>query len=263
MGYITDAAIFSYYLGLNGLCLLPVSVEIIGSSAKLGYSGAAPGRPDRDFDRLLLNSYGWYRVRLEQSQVLLMKIFSCLSSIGTQCRKIGFRYALPFFPQYHNVSVLPNETIPIQDKQPQPLITDGSSIRSLHLDLFYIEEPTVAFMNSEHWCPICSHQFHTLKIVNLGIETFMFSEFSAAAISKVWAGEAKLPPVKQMWDLHWQRLIDAGGMFGRQFMYLGNKKGEGEFMWLLVIYNSYLFIQQWFDTLWAGLTKMQCGMVDI
>ncbi|KAF9067741.1 hypothetical protein BDP27DRAFT_1225424 [Rhodocollybia butyracea] len=119
----------------------------------------------------------------------------------------GFRFSLPFLPQYQNSSLRPNETVPIGSGRPQPLITDGSHLRSLHMDLFYIEEPTLGFIN-----------------FNEGIETFTLSEFSAAAIGKVWAGEAKLPPKQRMWDMHWQRLRDAGGSYTRKFMLLGNEK---------------------------------------
>ncbi|KAJ3997739.1 hypothetical protein F5050DRAFT_1568782 [Lentinula boryana] len=119
----------------------------------------------------------------------------------------GFRYAFPFLPQYHNASLRSNETIPAGSGRPQPLITDGTHIRSLHLDTFYIEEPTIGFIN-----------------MNLGIESFMYSEFAASAIAKVWAGEAKLPSTQEMWDQHWQRVIDAGGAYGGQFMYLGSAK---------------------------------------
>ncbi|KAJ3773442.1 FAD/NAD(P)-binding domain-containing protein [Lentinula raphanica] len=119
----------------------------------------------------------------------------------------GFRYAFPFLPQYHNASLRPNETIPISDRRPQPLVTDGTHIRSLHLDLFYIEEPTIGFIN-----------------MNLGIESFMYSEFAASAIAKVWKGEAKLPSTKEMWDMHWRRVAEAGGAYGGQFMYLGSAK---------------------------------------
>ncbi|KAF9078557.1 hypothetical protein BDP27DRAFT_1206950 [Rhodocollybia butyracea] len=119
----------------------------------------------------------------------------------------GFRYTLPFFPQYQNSSLRVNETIPVGSGQPQPLLTDGTHIRSLHMDLFYIEEPTLGSIN-----------------FNLGIETFLYSEFSAVVIGKVWADEAKLPSTQHMWHLHWKRLKDAGGKYGRNLVTLGKEK---------------------------------------
>ncbi|KAJ3872989.1 FAD/NAD(P)-binding domain-containing protein [Lentinula edodes] len=121
----------------------------------------------------------------------------------------GYRYSFPFLPQYINTSLRANETIPIQDTdakstQRQPLITDGTHIRSLHLDIFYIEEPTIGFIN-----------------MNTGIETFLYSEFTSAALSKVWAGQAKLPSSDFMWARHWERV---GKGYGRTFMAYGVEK---------------------------------------
>ncbi|KAJ3887054.1 FAD/NAD(P)-binding domain-containing protein [Lentinula edodes] len=122
----------------------------------------------------------------------------------------GYRYSFPFLPQYINTSLRANETIPIQDtdakstQRQQPLITDGTHIRSLHLDIFYIEEPTIGFIN-----------------MNTGIETFLYSEFTSAALSKVWAGQAKLPSSDFMWARHWERV---GKGYGRTFMAYGVEK---------------------------------------
>ncbi|KAF8824648.1 hypothetical protein HHX47_DHR8000073 [Lentinula edodes] len=122
----------------------------------------------------------------------------------------GYRYSFPFLPQYINTSLRANETIPIQGtdakstQRQQPLITDGTHIRSLHLDIFYIEEPTIGFIN-----------------MNTGIETFLYSEFTSAALSKVWAGQAKLPSSNFMWARHWERV---GKGYGRTFMAYGVEK---------------------------------------
>ncbi|KAH7872534.1 uncharacterized protein C8R40DRAFT_1071740 [Lentinula edodes] len=122
----------------------------------------------------------------------------------------GYRYSFPFLPQYINTSLRANESIPIQGtdakstQRQQPLITDGTHIRSLHLDIFYIEEPTIGFIN-----------------MNTGIETFLYSEFTSAALSKVWAGQAKLPSSNFMWARHWERV---GKGYGRTFMAYGVEK---------------------------------------
>ncbi|KAE9388469.1 hypothetical protein BT96DRAFT_927085 [Gymnopus androsaceus JB14] len=84
----------------------------------------------------------------------------------------GSRYAFPFLPQYHDGS---HETIPI----------GGCRRGALHLDLFYIEEPTIGFINMHF-------------TVSIGIESFMFSEFATSALAKVWVSEAKLLLTKKM-----------------------------------------------------------------
>ncbi|KAF5388992.1 hypothetical protein D9757_005129 [Collybiopsis confluens] len=120
----------------------------------------------------------------------------------------GYRYGFPFLPQFHSSSLRPNETIPTKSGKPQPLVTDGTHIRSLHLDIFYIEEPTIGFING--------------KCVNNGIDTFSFSEYTSSALAKVWAGHARIPSTRKMWDLHWKRLEDAGGSYGKSFLLLGD-----------------------------------------
>ncbi|KIK59405.1 hypothetical protein GYMLUDRAFT_245107 [Collybiopsis luxurians FD-317 M1] len=128
----------------------------------------------------------------------------------------GYRYAFPFLPQYHNASLHPNETIPIESGKPQPLVTDGSHIRSLHLDIFYIEEPTIGFIN-----------------VNTGTEIFSFSEYTSSALAKVWAGQAKIMSTKNMWALHWDRVKEAGGRYGKEFLLLGKERENARIRYLV------------------------------
>ncbi|KAJ3805130.1 hypothetical protein F5876DRAFT_70059 [Lentinula aff. lateritia] len=53
------------------------------------------------------------------------------------------------------------------------------------------------------------------------METFLYSEFTSAALSKVWAGQAKLPSSDFMWARHWERV---GKGYGRTFMAYGVEK---------------------------------------
>ncbi|KIJ50190.1 hypothetical protein M422DRAFT_160070, partial [Sphaerobolus stellatus SS14] len=55
----------------------------------------------------------------------------------------GYHYTFPFLPQYHNSKIGLNETVPRD--QIQPIITDGTHLRSLYLDLFYIQDPSLGF----------------------------------------------------------------------------------------------------------------------
>ena len=71
----------------------------------------------------------------------------------------GFRYTYPFLPDYHNPSLGRQGEAPADAQQ--PIVTDGSHIRSLHLDTFYIDNPTLAFVNCTSddslivWCENC------------------------------------------------------------------------------------------------------------
>ncbi|KZP31937.1 FAD/NAD(P)-binding domain-containing protein [Athelia psychrophila] len=116
----------------------------------------------------------------------------------------GYRYTFPFLPQYHNSSIGLDEYAP--EGTVQPLVTDGTHIRSLHLDLFYIEEPTIGFLN-----------------MNLGMQSFVYAEYLALALAKVWGDKAKLPSYEEQWRLHRERVHTQGG-YGRHFQYLGAKR---------------------------------------
>jgi thioredoxin reductase len=112
----------------------------------------------------------------------------------------GFRYSYPFLRQYHN-STIASEIAP--DVDVQPIVTDGTHLRSLYLDLFYIGDPTLGFIN-----------------VNMGIHTFIYPEYLALALAKVWGGKAKLPSKASMWQQHHDRVSQQGG-YNRHFQFVG------------------------------------------
>lgn len=59
----------------------------------------------------------------------------------------GFRYSFPFLPQYYDGAThVPHEGC--AKTVPHFLPSDGSHVRDLHLDLFYIQDPTLAFIGS-------------------------------------------------------------------------------------------------------------------
>ncbi|KAF5343912.1 hypothetical protein D9758_012108 [Tetrapyrgos nigripes] len=113
----------------------------------------------------------------------------------------GFRYAFPFLPQYHNPSLGRDDHTPVGSKA--PLITDCSHIRSLYMDIFYIEEPTLGFTN-----------------MNGGIQVFLWGDYPAFAFAKVWAGQAKLPSTEDMWKKYHEELRARGG-YGKNYHFLG------------------------------------------
>ncbi|KAF7983562.1 hypothetical protein HWV62_21150 [Athelia sp. TMB] len=113
---------------------------------------------------------------------------------------------------YHNSSIGLDEWAPKGSKQ--PLVTDGTHIRSLHLDLFYIEEPTIGFLNSK--VPFG---------LNLGMQSFVYAEYLSLALAKVWSNTAKLPSAEEQWRLHRERIERQGG-YGRHFQFLGAKRTD-------------------------------------
>ncbi|KDR66555.1 hypothetical protein GALMADRAFT_130751 [Galerina marginata CBS 339.88] len=112
----------------------------------------------------------------------------------------GFRYSFPFLPQYHNPSVGPKEKGP--PNLPQPIVTDGTHLRNLYLDIFYIEEPTLGFVN-----------------MNIGMQPFTYAEYTAVALSKVWSDKAKIPSTPDLWRWCEKKREEYG--YGKQYQYLG------------------------------------------
>ncbi|KAF5346471.1 hypothetical protein D9756_010063 [Leucocoprinus leucothites] len=127
-----------------------------------------------------------------------------LSGIDHVLFATGFRYSYPFLPEYHNPALGRTDEAP-PDAGVKPIITDGSHLRSLHLDTFYIDNPTLAFVNS-----------------NMGISTFTYAEFQSLAISMVWAEKAHLPTREEMWKLYNKRVEEVG--YGKHFSFLGKRE---------------------------------------
>jgi len=115
----------------------------------------------------------------------------------------GFRYSFPFLSQYHNSSIGLNDTAP--RGSPQPIITDGSHVRSLYMDTFYIDDPTLAFVN-----------------VNSGPYSFIYPEYVSLAIAKVWAGKADLPCTAEIWR-RCEKVVEGRGGYGKDFQLLDAK----------------------------------------
>ncbi|KAG6807960.1 hypothetical protein H0H93_000779, partial [Arthromyces matolae] len=120
----------------------------------------------------------------------------------------GFRYTFPFLPQYINSSV--TTTDDDSSPHPRPIVTDGTHLRSLWLDLFYIEEPTLGFIN-----------------MNIGaLQSFTYAEYEAVALTKVWSGTALLPSQDELWRQQKARVEELGG-YGRHFQFVPNEKADG------------------------------------
>jgi hypothetical protein len=84
------------------------------------------------------------------------------------------------------------------------LVTNGTQIHNLHKDLFYIPDPTLAFVGVP---------FYTA--------TFSFFEFQAIAVAAVFSGRAWLQKEEEMREEYDERVKRKG--FGRAFH---DMKGE-------------------------------------
>jgi hypothetical protein len=87
----------------------------------------------------------------------------------------GYLFTLPFLLDLHDDSITSehaNDTV---------VITDGTQMHNLHKDIFYIPDPTLAFVGIP---------FYTA--------TFSFFEFQAIAVAAVFSGRAWLPSEQEM-----------------------------------------------------------------
>ncbi|KAJ6493974.1 hypothetical protein C8R47DRAFT_1012275 [Mycena vitilis] len=125
----------------------------------------------------------------------------------------GFRYSFPFLPQFHKSS----------SSSVQPIVTDGTHLRSLHEDFLSIEEPTIGFLSSARRFSHLQQPRFSRPTVNWGMQSFTYSEYLSLALAKVWARKAILPGTAEMWRTYEQRVQDRGG-YGRHLQFLGAER---------------------------------------
>lgn len=104
----------------------------------------------------------------------------------------GYHVSLPFMRQHHADHLRSAEA---DDKV---LVTDGQQTHNLHKDIFYIPDPTLAFVG-----------------VPYHVATFSFFEFQAIALAQVFAGNVPLPVERGMRREYRSRISEKGA--GRTF----------------------------------------------
>lgn len=104
----------------------------------------------------------------------------------------GYYFSYPFLLNLHEDSTLP------QDASNTVLVTDGTQIHNLHKDIFYIPDPTLAFVGVP---------FYTA--------TFTLFEYQAIVVAAVFSGHAWLPKENTMRE-EYRKRVDTKG-YGRAF----------------------------------------------
>ncbi|KAG5640055.1 hypothetical protein DXG03_001502, partial [Asterophora parasitica] len=126
----------------------------------------------------------------------------------------GFRYTFPFLRQYINSSVMTDQDA--DSVHPHPIITDRTHLCLLYLNILYIKEPMIGFVN-----------------MNIGgLQSFTYAEYVAIMLSKVWAGLAHLPNSEELWRCQAERVEDLKG-YGRHFQYVGGGKSKKQIRFLV------------------------------
>ena len=86
-----------------------------------------------------------------------------------------YHHTYPFLSSYHDDAAHvrhANETV---------LVTDGTQVHNLHKDIFYIPDPTLAFVGIPSF-----------------VSSFTFFEYQAIAVTAVFSGKAFLPSDSEM-----------------------------------------------------------------
>ncbi|ORY26025.1 hypothetical protein BCR39DRAFT_470728 [Naematelia encephala] len=113
----------------------------------------------------------------------------------------GYRYAFPFLSQYHNTSSS-------RDGEDHPIVTDGFYVENLHLDVFYIDQPTIAFQGQ-----------------NVGIQTFVYGKYVGQAIASVWSGRAHIPSKATMRQI-FSDVVERRGGLKKGFQWLNGQEND-------------------------------------
>lgn len=106
---------------------------------------------------------------------------------------------LPFLPE------LTDDSIPVSEANETVLVTDGSQYHNLHKDIFYIPDPTLAFIGVPAYSA-----------------TFSFFEYQGIAVDAVFAQRAQLPSTSQLRAQYEARVAEKG--FGRAFHSVRNEE---------------------------------------
>lgn len=138
-------------------------------------------------------------LRARETQIFL-KDGTVLEGIDRVIFCTGYLYTMPFlrFPQ--------QDPPPPSDRGAnigeEAIVTDAMQVHNLHKDLFYIHDPTLAFIGISH-----------------GIATFPFFDTQAMAVAAVFTGNVALPTVAEMRLEYEDRMEKLGS--GRAFHGLG------------------------------------------
>lgn len=109
---------------------------------------------------------------------------------GTALEKIDYVViATGYITSYPFLGELEQPSVAFEDASDRTLITsDGYTTHNLHKDIFYISDPTLAFIGVSHL-----------------VSTFSLFDFQAKVMAKVFAGHVHLPPEGSMKAEHRER----------------------------------------------------------
>lgn len=125
-----------------------------------------------------------------------------LSDIHTVVIATGYVTSYPFLPQLHN------DDLPASEADEHVLVTkEGEQAHNLHKDIFYIKDPSLAFVG-----------------VPYHVATFSVFDFQAQIVARVFSGKAEVPPEDELRAEYKARVVKKS--LGRSFHSLKDDNGE-------------------------------------
>jgi hypothetical protein len=115
-----------------------------------------------------------------------------LKDIHTVIVCTGYLISYPFLRHLHS------DTTTIEEADEKVLITDGTMLHNLHKDIFYIPDPSLAFVGTAY-----------------SVTSFALFEYQAIATAAVFCGRVRLPSQRQMRNEYKLRVLKNG--LGRRF----------------------------------------------
>ena len=113
----------------------------------------------------------------------------------------GYHISYPFLSHLHSDFTNP------EDADNTVLVTDGTMVHNLHRDIFYIPDPSLAFVGTSYYTA-----------------TFTLFEFQSIAVAAVFSAKALLPSKTTMEKEYLGKLKSKG--FGRSFHSLKEEQKE-------------------------------------
>ncbi|KAK4177271.1 hypothetical protein QBC36DRAFT_310301 [Triangularia setosa] len=135
---------------------------------------------------------------------IILKDGQVLDNIHHVVIATGYITSYPFLPHLHS------DTASITEPGEFLVVTsDGNMAHNLHKDIFYIPDPTLAFVG-----------------VPYHVATFSLFDFQAQVVARVFAGRAKLPSQKSMREEYEKRVLEKGLSRGFHSLHLEGKEVE-------------------------------------
>lgn len=113
----------------------------------------------------------------------------------------GYHFCLPFLPSLHN------DCLSVEDADERCLVTDGTQVHNLHKDIFYIPDPTLAFIGIPFYSA-----------------TFTMFEFQAITLAAMYTGRTKFPRTENMRKEYRDKIERKG--YGRLFHSVRDREVE-------------------------------------